>query len=80
MRAYTLIATMWIIIILYSKENFAIACACAAVHILCLIGYEIQQLTKKLVEQRKDDATSLHRTLSAIGLDITHAVNELKNK
>ena len=63
---YTLIATAWIIIIISSKQNLGEACACAGIHLLCLVGYEINQLTK----QKKESSEQLLRTLESIALDL----------
>ena len=63
--------TAWIIIFINVKpEGFNLACACAGIHLLGTIAYEINQLTTKLKEQKESDARGLNNTLSAIGMDI----------
>jgi hypothetical protein len=63
---YTIIATAWIITIMNSKQYFNMACACAVVHLLCLVGYEINLLTK----QKKESSEQLLRTLESVAMEL----------
>jgi hypothetical protein len=57
-------------IIINAKQDFNVACACAGVHLLVCICYEINQLTTKLIEQKKESNRQLLQSLEAIALDL----------
>lgn len=62
---YTFIVTFWIIFILTAtNNNYVLPAICAGVHLLGLIGYELQEMSK----QRKESSEQLIRTLEAIAL------------
>jgi hypothetical protein len=64
---YTIIVTIWIAIILYSKsENQTTIIACAVVHLLGMIGDTINDLVK----QNKDSAEATLRSNESIALDL----------
>lgn len=75
---YTGIATIWIVIIILSKDKFEVPSLCAIVHALCLIGEEIERHSKKMIEEKRRASTDLNNTLSAIGLDLVNKLNEKK--
>jgi hypothetical protein len=76
MRKYTISFLIWIIILVFTKTTHQtiIVAACAIIHILCLIGCELKELT----ETHKTNKEQLLRTLQSIGLDLVHSINELK--
>lgn len=63
---YTLFATIWIVIIVAYKDNYAIPSICAGVHFLGLIGQELEIMTK----QRKESSDELLRTIESSIMDL----------
>ena len=68
---YTVIVTIWIIVILGSGEKFAVPAICAGLHFMAMLCDEIMQYRK----ERTTEARKLENAITAVGLDI---VNKLK--
>jgi len=70
---YTIVITMWIAFILYSKpENQIATIACAVVHLLGMIGDSINDLVK----QNKECAEATLRSNESIALDLLRERNK----
>jgi len=67
----TIIVTIWIALILYSKENQTAIIACAVVHLLGMIGDTLNDLVK----QNRESAEATLRSNEAIALDLLRQLN-----
>ncbi len=75
---YLVMITLWIVIIVFSQENYIVPSICSSIHLVGLIGSDIEDYAKKLIEVKKQEAEKTRRVLEAIGLDLINALN--KNK
>lgn len=71
---YLGVLVAWILIIFNSKQYFNHACIIAILHVLFSIANEIQEHTKKVLEQRESQHRSMQRSIEAIAMDLLNKI------